>query len=311
MRFTNVIYLAGHRADDTRSPDTIQPHLLEHRCQLVKSSFLIQCIQELKYRLVRILFDKRGKVLHALPCNLGKLGWLLVHLHHQRLESRRRHLLLLHVLVKYRGISQNVTLSNLRLIRCPCHASSKSYQVCFCRTGVLCHLINGATGSQHRPTQPKFLVLTEHLCQLADVLHRIIPQILTQCHINLIGRIDKLQYILLPGNPQTTSITGQSIQLLTHCTGIYFLELFIQSLDFISGHTGVLDNLRFGFLHLRIFIHTFAGSQSYPGKSADNSCPHSRILVNPIRHFGKRKTGITCLHLHLSHPLSGQQIISP
>ena len=148
-------------------------------------------------------------------------------------------------------------------MRCTCHTGGEVHKERFGSTTVLCHLIDSRTGGQHGSTHSLGLVLSKHHGQFTDVLHGIFAQVLTQCHIDFVGCIDELQYLVSRLDTQTTSITCQCVQLFTGCTCVHVLELLVQGLDFIAFHAGVFGYLAHGFVHLGECLNTGVGKRIY------------------------------------------------
>ena len=247
---TDFIGFASHNGKNGRNTRSFGLEVAEQRSQISQTTSLAQPFSKLQERFVGIGTEQVAEFLYLDSGCFCKGFGLGVHLHEDVLISRSGCFLAKHVLVHGSGKTENVSLCDSGLMCCARHTSGKVHQERLCCTTVLCHLVDSRTGSQHSSTHAFGLVLAKHHGQLTDVLHGILAQVFTECHIDFVGSVHEFEYLVFRLDTQTTCITGQCVQLFTGGSCVHLLEVLVQALDFITCHACVFGHLAHCFVHL-------------------------------------------------------------
>ena len=178
LRLFDIVKFVSHDRKHTYRARAVKVHFLKHRSQLREASFRFHCSEEAHQRLICISLQKFRELLNILPSKLRKFSRILEHLTNQPAHGRRSRFVLLHILIQHGSIAHNLLLRQFRLFTHTSKARSKVYKIATCSRRILCKFIDNRTSRQHRSTQALSLIFAKHLCELTNILHSIVAQII-------------------------------------------------------------------------------------------------------------------------------------
>ena len=234
----------------------VQPHLLKHRGKLAESTHLLKALQEYNQGLVSVLTQECREGFDILPSNLGELGRFLIHLAQEVGEGRGRSLRVLHVHVEHRSVSHNLSLRELDHLGRTRHARTEVFQVPRRSRRALGQLVHGGGRREHGLFEPEMLVLSEEHGKLADILDRVLPEVVAQRHIDSVRGLDEVENLVCRRYSQLARLPGQSVELLDGCTCVNLREELVDEVHLLLGQARVLLDLCFRLLYRCEIFHS-------------------------------------------------------
>ena len=189
---------------------------------------------------------------------------------------------MLHVLVKDRSKTHDLSLCKACLLANTCNTGSEVNQITGRGRGILSQLIDCRTSRQHGTSQTLGFVFAEHLGEFTDLGDGFIAEIITEGDIDFIGSIDEFLNCSSRGDAESSGIFGQLVELLARCAGIHLLEVFVHALNLLGCLTGIFADVGHLIIHLCIFLYAFLDGEGDAGDGSDGSQSDALHAVEPV-----------------------------
>ena len=159
----HLVEVRSHGREYAHGTSTVELHFLKHWCHLSEATLGLHSLHELHQALVGICLHEVGELCDFHTCNLGKFGWLLIHLGDELWKDSGGSSLLLHILVEGGGETHELCLGHASLNADTREVGSEIDDIASVGWWVLGKLVDCGASGKHRTTQALGLILTKHL----------------------------------------------------------------------------------------------------------------------------------------------------
>ena len=240
LRGAQGVDAVGECGERLRHAAAAHVHFGQLLCEGIEAALSVEGFDEGEHGLVRVRAEQVGKLLHVQSRHAREFGRLGVEQGEYVLHGRRALLHADHALVEHGGEAHDLRLREARLPAHACEAGGELHEVALGGGGALGEVVDDGAGGEHGLFESHAVRISEELRDFANVLHRAFAQVLTEGHVDLVGRFHEVEDLLPGRDAEPSRVGGERVEPLDAGGRVELAQFLVQGFHLVSGEPGVL-----------------------------------------------------------------------